>query len=323
VSATTWALPAKKMTMEGWIKLHRKIADSEIYPKGREFTKYEAWLDLLMVVNYKEGQVISGNEVLSCKRGQSMRSVENYQKRWNWTRQQVRSFLELLEKLSMITRETTSKTTIVTINNYDSYQGEQPTDNQPEETPIYNHQNNQQITNETTISNDCNTANCKDEQPTDNQQNNHQNNHKQEYIRNKEKNNYKKILLSEIEISDFPELKKDYLDVAKAFHLLFRNNLIEAGASTVSIDKAKGTSVDDIRLLIETDKYTLDDLRSVYKFLQQDAFWKQNILSTAKLREKMPQLKLKIHNVIIRSKNKEATSWDELAEVVFNALKKE
>jgi hypothetical protein len=41
----------------------------------------------------------------------------------------VRSFLNLLEKLSMVERKTTNKTTILTICNYDKYQCEQQTDN--------------------------------------------------------------------------------------------------------------------------------------------------------------------------------------------------
>lgn len=135
-------------------------------------------------------------------------------------------------------------------------------------------------------------------------------------------NSYKKMLLSEIDISDFTHLKSEYVDSAKAFQLLFKSNLKEAGASTISIDKAKGTCIDDIRLMIENDKYTIEDLRAVYKFLQNDVFWKQNILSTSKLRQQMPKLKLKIHNGngTNRSTNKEATSWNELAEIVHNAF---
>jgi uncharacterized protein YdaU (DUF1376 family) len=119
-------------------------------------------------------------------------------------------------------------------------------------------------------------------------------------IKVKESKEYKKALLSEILISDYPELKTDYVEIAKAFQLLFKANLVDAGASTVNVDKAKGNSIDDVRLLLETDKYTIEDLRSVYEFLQQNSFWKKNILSTSKLREKMDKLKLEIKNVDTR-----------------------
>jgi len=140
---------------------------------------------------------------------------------------------------------------------------------------------------------------------------------KESKVKESKKNDYKKLLLSEITISDFPELNSEYVEIAKAFKELFKSNLIEAGASTITIDKAKGNWIDDIRLLIETDRYTVEHLRNVYQFLQNDAFWKQNILSTSKLREKMPQLKLKLHNgtATNRNANKEATSWGELAAI--------
>ena len=126
---------------------------------------------------------------------------------------------------------------------------------------------------------------------------------------------YKKLLLSEIKISDFPNLNEDYFNIAKAFMELFRSNLIEAGASTRNVDRAKGTCIDDIRLMIEVDKYTIEDLRDVYSFIKKDAFWKQNILSTSKLREQMDKLKLKIHGKT-RKPNQEATSWGELAKIL-------
>jgi hypothetical protein len=177
--------------MTGWIKLHRKIKDSELYPKGREFTKYEAWLDLLMIANHSEKNVVVGNEVFVCKRGQSVRSVESYQKQWNWTRQQVRCFFDLLVRLEMITKETTSKTTILTICNYDTYQGEQPTENQQNEDPENNQQNNQQKTIKTAMLNGCETVFYKDEQPTNNQHYNQHYNHKQEVKKKEEKERVK------------------------------------------------------------------------------------------------------------------------------------
>jgi hypothetical protein len=44
--------------------------------------------------------------------------------------------------------------------------------------------------------------------------------------------------------------------------------------------------------------------------------WSSNILSMSKLRKKLPQLKLKIKDGTNRRNNKEATTWNELAEIV-------
>ena len=131
---------------------------------------------------------------------------------------------------------------------------------------------------------------------------------------------YKKLLLSEIKISDFPMLNEKHVDIARAFNSLFKSNLQEAGASTRHVDSAKGTSIDDIRLLLEADKYTVEDLQAVYRFLQTNVFWKKNILSTAKLREKMDKLKLELKNGTNKSISKEGTSWDALAGIVAGAF---
>lgn len=130
--------------------------------------------------------------------------------------------------------------------------------------------------------------------------------------------NYKRSLLSEIEISD--AFNSQYFEIAISFQKLFRRNLEEAGASVAIVEKAKGTWIDDVRLMIEKDGYTLEDLRDVYVFLQKDSFWKQNILSTSKLREQIGKIKLKMHNGKSRGNNKEATSWDELAEIVKHSF---
>lgn len=133
---------------------------------------------------------------------------------------------------------------------------------------------------------------------------------------------YSNTLLSNLNNTDFPMLNPEYIELAKAFQALFRANLQEAGAATTTADNATGASVDDIRMLIENDKYTIGDLHAVYSFLQKDAFWKQNILSTSNLREKMAQLKLKIYNGNgnSRTNNKEATSWSELAQIVADSF---
>jgi hypothetical protein len=126
---------------------------------------------------------------------------------------------------------------------------------------------------------------------------------------------YKKALLSEIKISDFPNINPDYLEITKSFQLLIRSNLIEAGASTKDIDKTRGAAIDQIRLMIESDGYTIEDMRKVYLYLQKNSFWKKNILSINKLREKMTTLKMQMKNENGRTNNQER-DWNELAEIL-------
>ena len=116
---------------EGFILLHRKITENQLWPKNRAFTKTEAWIDLLLMArhNHEPIEIMLGNELILCGRGQIIKSVNTYQKRWNWGAQRVKSFFNILLKLKQIEKKTTTKTTIITICNYDSYQGKQQTDN--------------------------------------------------------------------------------------------------------------------------------------------------------------------------------------------------
>lgn len=113
-------------------------------------------------------------------------------------------------------------------------------------------------------------------------------------------------LLSEIKISDdkkffeFKDLKFetttiqiDYFKSAIAFQNLFIKNLKDKNSLTTQIENAKYKSfVDPIRLMFEKDKVTTTQLRDAYNYLNspEGEFWKSNILSTSKLREKLPIL---------------------------------
>lgn len=50
----------------------------------------------------------------------------------------------------------------------------------------------------------------------------------------------------------------------------------------------------DIRLTEQEDKRSIDRIREVIEFSQKDSFWKQNILSAGKLREKFDKLEMRM-----------------------------
>lgn len=125
--------------MEGWLKLHRKIQDHWLYEKNRPKTKYEAWLHILMNVNYKSGKSMIRGVIYDCNPGQCLFSLETWAKHFNWSVQQVRTFIAQLKKDEMITTEGMQYTTKLTVCNWVSYQGdstdeqhtEQHADNKP------------------------------------------------------------------------------------------------------------------------------------------------------------------------------------------------
>jgi hypothetical protein len=115
----------------GWIKLHRKVQENEFYPKGREFTRFEAWIDLLLNANHKDGKMKIGSKII-VKRGEQLRSLETLSKKWSWSKARVKRTLLLFQKHEMIekiaTQQSTQLPTRITICNYDKYQDERHSD---------------------------------------------------------------------------------------------------------------------------------------------------------------------------------------------------
>jgi DNA replication protein DnaD len=114
--------------MSGWIKIHRCITNHWIYTEKRSFSKFEAWIDILMTVNFADAQVLIKGKLYQVKRGQSILSMDSWANRWNWNKSKVRRFMDLLQKDSMIVIKTDTITTQLTVCNYESYQDERHTD---------------------------------------------------------------------------------------------------------------------------------------------------------------------------------------------------
>jgi len=99
--------------------------------------------------------------------------------------------------------------------------------------------------------------------------------------------------LSEIEISEVPEDLINYFQIAIKFQKVFIQNLLEKQAPAKIQERAKfGNYVPPIRLMMEKDGVTSFQFDRALKLLRSPdgEFWKKNILSTQKLREKIGQL---------------------------------
>lgn len=108
---------------EGWIKLHRQIMDTEDW-LHEPFTRGQAWVDMLMLANHKDGSFRVRGIIVNIKRGQLGWSEENLAIRWKWSRGKVRRFfLELeSETVHRIVQQKNNVSSIITILNYDLYQ---------------------------------------------------------------------------------------------------------------------------------------------------------------------------------------------------------
>jgi len=117
--------------MSGWIKLHRSIIDHWLYTEKRVYSRFEAWNDILLTVNYSQAKTIIKGKIYIIKRGESILSLESWSKRWNWDKSKVRRFLTLLQTDGMIVVKGDSITTHIIVCKYDSYQGDRHADETP------------------------------------------------------------------------------------------------------------------------------------------------------------------------------------------------
>lgn len=109
--------------MDGWIKLHRKIIESDVWMEEEPFDKRSAWIDILLMANYKDGPLFNGARLIGeVPRGSFRTSIRFLAARWRWSIDKVRNYLFTLQELGMITITRTHNRTLVNVENYCVYQ---------------------------------------------------------------------------------------------------------------------------------------------------------------------------------------------------------
>lgn len=113
------------MATQGWIKLHRKIQDCEFLWDSSEepFDRRSAWIDLLLMANHRDKRMVFRGKAVTIKSGQRVTSINKLAERWHWGINRVRNYLNLLQNEDMIVRESDNTKTLITIVNYQIYQG--------------------------------------------------------------------------------------------------------------------------------------------------------------------------------------------------------
>ena len=105
------------MSKKGYILLDRQIQDHFLW-QNKPFSKGQAWIDLLMLVNHTDEKVLFDGELIDVKRGEKITSLVKLSTRWGWSINKVSRFLNLLENELMITQKRNSKRTALTVVNY-------------------------------------------------------------------------------------------------------------------------------------------------------------------------------------------------------------
>lgn len=116
-------MSSQNMDITNYITINRRIFNHAFWKEHREYSKAEAWLDLLQQARFEvsEGKMLIGMSVIRWNRGEVIASVRFLVKRWSWSIGKVTRFLELLRDEKMITTRVDNGQTIIMIINYNLY----------------------------------------------------------------------------------------------------------------------------------------------------------------------------------------------------------
>lgn len=111
---------------KGYFRVFRSIWNDVLIEPKREFTRLEAWWWLISTARSKKGipeDVVIGNKVIKCSRGQVVRSLSQLMTTWRWkSKERVSGYLSLLVRLDRITTESLTVAHRISIVNYEHYQ---------------------------------------------------------------------------------------------------------------------------------------------------------------------------------------------------------
>lgn len=110
-----------------YIYLDRQIQDHWTY-QDKPFNKSMAWIDLLLLADYKDHTSNWRGKPTEFKRGDVNRSISFLANRWGWSRGKTIRFLRVLETDGMITINATTNRTTLTIVKYGIFQNHGTTD---------------------------------------------------------------------------------------------------------------------------------------------------------------------------------------------------
>ena len=108
--------------MVGNVNISRGIFTDEAF-KGQPLTEREAFVWLVMEASWKSRVKHVGNEIFSLQRGQLAASVRFMANAWGWEKSTVDRYLKRLKKRDMIGTVSGTGCNLITICNYNKYQG--------------------------------------------------------------------------------------------------------------------------------------------------------------------------------------------------------
>lgn len=105
----------------GFLKLYRKFFLSDFWTEQREFSRAEAWLDLLNIVEFVRSSKFIRGKRIDVEVGEVIASGRYLAERWQWSHKRVRNFLSDLERAHQITQRRAQGENIITLVKYAFY----------------------------------------------------------------------------------------------------------------------------------------------------------------------------------------------------------
>ena len=109
--------------MEGFIKLSRKTFNHPLWKEAREYSRFEAWLDLIQSAKIEDGGAMYNGNLIDIRRGEVFISLRYLAERWKWSKNTVDRYLKVLEDNSMLKVRRDRGATVVTLTNFELYNG--------------------------------------------------------------------------------------------------------------------------------------------------------------------------------------------------------
>lgn len=144
----------------GYIKIYRKIVETAFFKNP---VCVQLAILCLVKANHKQQKIILNQKEVILERGQFVSGLFSLSHEMHTSMQKVRTALKILSNCGFLTRKSTNKFSIITIEKYGQYQDGECLSNNQNNKPVTNKQqtNNKQITTDNNDKNDKNDKNVK------------------------------------------------------------------------------------------------------------------------------------------------------------------
>ena len=107
--------------MNGYVNIFRSLCNDSIWT-AEKFTRGQAWVDMILRANNKEGHIRKRGIRIDLERGQLGYSLKELARIWDWSEGKIRRFVKELEEDGKIKVDRTNVSCTITIVNYHFYQ---------------------------------------------------------------------------------------------------------------------------------------------------------------------------------------------------------